>query len=264
MGPRRCGMHEAGLQKSPARTVESALVTSVCIRQQVSRGVHGELATPRSMLHSNATCVPLYVEAMATAAELTLWRIAASVDAPLLGQPQGKQHMKSAHRFTRTVAMWIAASMAAGAVVTISSAAQARAYGSAGCGLGSLIFEPSAGFSQVFAATTNGTSYSQTFGITSGTSNCAGGSSDSAGAKAFVETNRVALAKDIARGRGETIDGLSKLAGCRAPSAVGSSLQRRFDQIFSDVAASDSAVGESVLEALRADSSLACSALISG
>jgi hypothetical protein len=172
--------------------------------------------------------------------------------------------MKNTHWITRAVAVWAAASITVSAVVTISTVAHARAYGSAGCGLGSLIFEPSTGFTQVFAATTNGTFGSQTFGITSGTSNCAGGSGGSAGAKAFVETNRVALAKDIARGRGETIDGLSKLAGCQAPNAVGSSLQRRFDQIFSDAAASDSEVGDSVIEALRADSSLSCSALLSG
>lgn len=150
------------------------------------------------------------------------------------------------------------------AALTASSAAEAKPYGPAGCGLGSLIFEPNSGFTQVFAATTNGSFGTQTFGITSGTSNCAGGAGGSASAKAFVETNRVALAKDIARGRGETIDGLSKLAGCRAADAVGSSLQRRFDQIFTDASASDGQVSESVLEALRADASLACGALGAG
>jgi DUF3015 family protein len=167
--------------------------------------------------------------------------------------------MKKAHWFTGTLVAMTAA------LSTASSPVHARAYGSAGCGLGSLIFEPSNGFTQVFAATTNGTLGNQTFGITSGTSNCAGGSGGSASAKAFVETNRVALAKDIARGRGETIDGLSRLAGCQAPSdAVGSSLQRRFDQIFTDASASDSDVGDHVIEALRSDAALACSALVTG
>jgi hypothetical protein len=148
--------------------------------------------------------------------------------------------------------------------VAVSTPAQARSYGPAGCGLGSLIFEPNSGFTQIFAATTNGTFGNQTFGITSGTSNCAGGSGGSASAKAFVETNRVALAKDIARGQGETIDSLSRLAGCRASGAVGSSLQRRFDQIFTNASASDSQVGENVIEALRSDAALACSALDAG
>jgi DUF3015 family protein len=163
-------------------------------------------------------------------------------------------------------ALWSATALvlAAAAELTASTPVEAKAYGSAGCGLGSLIFEPSNGFTQVFAATTNGTFGSQTFGITSGTSNCGGGSGGSASARAFVETNRAALAKDIARGSGETIDGLSKLAGCRESRAVGSSLQRRFDQIFADVAASDTQVGQSVLQALRSDGTLACSALDAG
>jgi hypothetical protein len=171
--------------------------------------------------------------------------------------------MKLAYCLMGVVAVTAAVSVA------VSTPAQARSYGPAGCGLGSLIFEPNSGFTQVFAATTNGTFGSQTFGITSGTSNCAGGSGGSASAKAFVETNRVALAKDIARGQGETIDGLSRLAGCRASGAVGSSLQRRFDQIFTDgsasnSAASDSQVSENVIQALRSDAALACGALDAG
>jgi DUF3015 family protein len=152
----------------------------------------------------------------------------------------------------------------AAVAITASTPAEARSYGPAGCGLGSLIFEPNSGFTQVFAATTNGTFGTQTFGITSGTSNCAGSSGGSASAKAFVETNRVALAKDIARGQGETIDSLSRLAGCRTSGAVGSSLQRRFDQIFTDASASDIQVSENVIDALRSDAALACSALDAG
>jgi hypothetical protein len=171
--------------------------------------------------------------------------------------------MKIAHCFMGVVAVTAAASIAA------STPAEARGYGPAGCGLGSLIFEPNSGFTQIFAATTNGTFGSQTFGITSGTSNCAGGSRGSASARAFVETNRVALAKDVARGQGETIDSLSRLAGCRASGAVGSSLQRRFDQIFTDGSVSngsvsDREVSENVIEALRSDAALACGALDAG
>ena len=152
----------------------------------------------------------------------------------------------------------------AAVAVTASASALAEGYGAAGCGLGSLVFEPSSGFTQIFAATTNGTFGSQTFGITSGTSNCADTGGGSASARAFVETNRVALAKDIARGSGETIDSLSRLAGCRASSAVGVSLQQRFDHIFADVAASDAQVGDNVVQALRDDRSLACGALDAG
>lgn len=150
------------------------------------------------------------------------------------------------------------------ASTTTTSSADARGYGPAGCGLGSLIFEPNSGFTQVLAATTNGSFGTQTFGISSGTSNCDGTAGGAASAKAFVETNRVALAKDIARGSGETIDALSKLAGCPASGDVGSSLQRRFSEIFANVGATDSEVSGKVIEALRTDASLACGALSTG
>lgn len=137
-----------------------------------------------------------------------------------------------------------------------------RGYGPAGCGLGSLIFEPNSGFTQIFAATTNGTFGSQTFGISSGTSNCADTAGGSASAKSFVETNRSALAKDIARGQGETIESLSRLGGCADARAVGASLQRNFDKVFPSAAMSDSEVGNSVVDALRSDAALACRSLI--
>jgi hypothetical protein len=137
-----------------------------------------------------------------------------------------------------------------------------RGYGPAGCGLGSLIFEPNSGFTQIFAATTNGTFGSQTFGISSGTSNCSDTAGGSASAKAFVETNRTALAKDVARGQGETIESLTRLGGCTDARAVGASLQRNFDKVFPSAAMSDSDVGSSVVDALRSDGALACHSLI--
>lgn len=137
-----------------------------------------------------------------------------------------------------------------------------RGFGPAGCGLGSLIFEPNSGFTQIFAATTNGTFGSQTFGISSGTSNCADTGGGSASAKAFAETNRTALAKDIARGQGETIESLSRLGGCGDARAVGASLQRNFDKVFPSATMSDGDVGSSVVDALRSDASLECGSLI--
>jgi DUF3015 family protein len=136
-----------------------------------------------------------------------------------------------------------------------------RGYGTAGCGLGSIIFTPGSGFTQVFAATTNGLFGTQTFGITSGTSNCAPSHPGREATRAFVETNRGALSKDIARGRGETITSLSRLAGCAEPGAVGAHLQRRFDAIFPTAASSDREVSAAVVDLLRADPSLGCRAL---
>ena len=61
--------------------------------------------------------------------------------------------------------------MAAAILVAFGAVAFAEDYGSAGCGLGSLVFKQNDG-TQILAATTNGTFGSQTFGITFGTSNC--------------------------------------------------------------------------------------------
>jgi hypothetical protein len=134
-------------------------------------------------------------------------------------------------------------------------------YGPAGCGLGSMIFDPDSGFTQIFAATTNATSGTQTFGITTGTSNCDTGPGSSSSAKAFVETNRSALAKDAARGRGETISSLSELAGCEDSAAVGKKLQKNFKKVFTSAKASDDQISENVVEMLKNDESLSCTNL---
>ena len=117
-------------------------------------------------------------------------------------------------------------------LVSFSGSAFAAGYGDAGCGLGSIVFGSEQGPVQVLAATTNGTFGSQTFGITSGTSNCADSGGGSASAKAFIEANRESLSKDIARGQGETIANLSVLAGCADEAAVGATLQQNFSTIF--------------------------------
>ena len=64
-----------------------------------------------------------------------------------------------------------------GVLFTASAArAQQGGYGMAGCGLGSLLFgNDNTTLMQILAATTNGLFGSQTFGITSGTSNCTAG-----------------------------------------------------------------------------------------
>jgi hypothetical protein len=134
-------------------------------------------------------------------------------------------------------------------------------YGPAGCGLGSMIFDHDSGFTQIFAATTNGTSGNQTFGITSGTSNCDTGPGSADTAKNFVEANRVALAKDISRGKGATLTSLSELAGCGDAKAVGKKLRKSFKHIFRSASVSDAAVGDSVVGVLRSDASLRCSNL---
>jgi hypothetical protein len=142
-----------------------------------------------------------------------------------------------------------------------SQQAHAEGYGAAGCGLGSIVFGSKPGMIQVLAATTNGTFFSQTFGITFGTSNCGNTGGGIASAKAFIETNRQALAKDISRGNGETIKNLATLSGCSDANAVGAVLQRNFQTIFPAPTTADTVVSGSVLTIMQSDKSLSCSRL---
>jgi len=89
-----------------------------------------------------------------------------------------------------------------------------RKYGFAGCGLGSIVMGPKG--SQLSAATTNGTSQSQYFGITTGTSNCApdSGNSNLEAQESFMFNNYAALSKEIAQGNGTTLVGLASVLGC--------------------------------------------------
>ena len=132
------------------------------------------------------------------------------------------------------------------------------AYGSAGCGLGSIIFEPSAGFTQVFAATTNGSFGNQTFGITSGTSNCDGPPVTANAVGNFIVANRAALSVDVARGGGETIQSLSAIAQCQNGAALGGTLQKNFSGIFPNAQVSDEQVSQSMMQVMSAHSELGC------
>lgn len=112
---------------------------------------------------------------------------------------------------------------------TVASSAFAAGYGTAGCGLGSMVIGDKPGFIQVSAATTNGTSGSQTFGISSGTSNCGGAGKST---EAFIEANKVALSNDIARGQGETLNTLAKMMNVKDTNAFATKLQAQYNEIF--------------------------------
>ena len=130
-------------------------------------------------------------------------------------------------------------------------------YGTAGCGLGSMAFGDQPGGIQILAATINGILGNQTFGITFGTSNCGPGLL-AQGTRNFVEANRELLAKDMARGGGESIGALTVLHGCADSRAVGAALQARFPVVFPSGSVSDAEVADAILETLRADPSLGC------
>jgi len=155
--------------------------------------------------------------------------------------------------------LFLAVILGAGMASAQNPAAHGQStYGSAGCGLGSMIFGDQKGMIQVLAATTNGTLGNQTFGITSGTSNCGEAGFSSSATRTFIEGNREALAKDAARGSGETITTLASVAGCKDAKAVGTVLQKHFTQLFPGEKAPATQVSENVMKELRGHASLAC------
>lgn len=146
------------------------------------------------------------------------------------------------------------------AVGAFSFSAVAAPYGPAGCGVGAMVIGSKAGFMQIFAGTTNGLSGNQSFGITSGTLGCDVDGGDKAAA--FIEANREALAKDSAKGAGETIANLTALAGCSDAAAVGATLQANFDKIFPNAGASDKTVSTNMVSTLKSIPALQCAELI--
>lgn len=106
--------------------------------------------------------------------------------------------------------------LAAVCLLMLIPLAHAGRYGSAGCGLGALIFDP--GKHQTFAATSNGLFGNQTFAITSGTSQCGeDGTINKVKQKvSFIESNLPRLTRDMAAGGGEYLSAYADLNGCSA------------------------------------------------
>ncbi|HXE98329.1 MAG TPA: DUF3015 family protein [Dongiaceae bacterium] len=142
----------------------------------------------------------------------------------------------------------LALTLAGGMIIGSAALASAAGYGTAGCGLGSLLFKDQPGIVQIFAATTNGTFGNQTFGITSGTLNCGAGVLKSQNGKAaeFAAANMDNLARDIAQGKGESLAAFAELMNVPASqqAAFNLKLQQNFDKIFT----SDKVVAAQVVD----------------
>ncbi len=131
-----------------------------------------------------------------------------------------------------------------------ATSAFAAGNSNTGCGLGSvLIKDQSSVVMQVLAATTNGTSGNQTFGITSGTLNCDKPSKIASNDKVetFVADNMDVLAMDIAQGQGESINTLATLLKIEDKAAFASKLQANFDAIYTSDAVSSAQVIDNIV-----------------
>lgn len=121
-----------------------------------------------------------------------------------------------------------------------------------GCGLGSMLFAGKSGkVSKVLGATTNGTSGNQTIGITFGTLGCDGSGTITSSQKLamFIDGNMDNLARDMAKGDGETLATLSEVWGINQAdqSAFNTTVQENFSEIF----ASENVTSEEVFANLN-------------
>lgn len=106
-----------------------------------------------------------------------------------------------------------------------------QGYGVAGCGLGSIVFGPKPGMIQIVAATVNDTAGSQTFGITTGTSNC---DIPEMGQQAavFIEVNKEVVRKEASRGQGETVRTIANMLNCHGEQQLGTEMKNNYEQYF--------------------------------
>ena len=125
------------------------------------------------------------------------------------------------------------------------------AAGAAGCGIGSLIFSSNHKIHQILASTTNGSSGNQTFGISTGTSNCnaAGWAKNLQKQRDYMVANFNTLQKEGAQGTGEVLNGLASVFGCGSDSfgQFGQAVQSSYSKVFS------SNTPDAALEMLRTE-----------
>lgn len=123
------------------------------------------------------------------------------------------------------------------AVALLASSSVVMADQDVGCGWGTMVWAGQSGVApKVLAATTNGTSYNQTFGITSGTAGCQADGVITSRARLgmFMSTNSERLARDMSVGQGETLDVLANLLNIKAEDkpTFFQATQTHFGKIF--------------------------------
>lgn len=137
-----------------------------------------------------------------------------------------------------------------------AAGAYVRPYGMAGCGLGAAALGREG--NQVIAATTNGSFYSQLFGITSETLGCVDDNVAQVAHRSdvYIQFNKYALQGDIAQGQGETLAAYSAVLGCSNDKALGQALKGNFDVIFKDNSKTPNAITDSIITVIQQDQQL--------
>lgn len=120
-----------------------------------------------------------------------------------------------------------------GTILLALSSTSFAAHGPAGCGLGAVILKDSKGLvMNVIAATLNGSSGNQTFGMSTGTLGCEDAGTAMVASVAFVEGNIVALSNDIAQGQGEALSAYLSIVDAKTANVA--KLQQNYATIFAN------------------------------
>ena len=121
----------------------------------------------------------------------------------------------------------------AAALLVLGTQAKAQ---DAGCGLGSMIITENTKLMQLLATTTNGATFSQAGGITTGTSGCKAQNfvMREKAVQYFAEVNKDDLSREMAQGQGEKLTTLASLYGCEggARQDFARAMQTGYDRII--------------------------------
>lgn len=136
--------------------------------------------------------------------------------------------------------------------------ASSIAFAQPGCGVGAMIWKGQAGIApHVLAATTNGTLFNQTFGMTSGTLGCSTNASVQSMAM-YMDSNIDKVARDMSRGNGENLDTLAVLLGVEQADrdSFRSVLQDNFTTIFPNADTTSDQAVSAIVALLQQDAGL--------
>lgn len=144
-----------------------------------------------------------------------------------------------------------------GSLNVAAKAKFSRPYGYAGCGLGSVVMGKDGG--QLLAATTNGSTYNQLFGITFGTLNCVDGPGVEVAGNLdkFIVANRAHFEVDVVKGNGETLSAVSQILGCEKNEQFSSTLKSNYGKIFSQPSLKVNEISDNVINVIMDNEQLA-------
>ncbi|NVJ59957.1 MAG: DUF3015 domain-containing protein [Gammaproteobacteria bacterium] len=144
-----------------------------------------------------------------------------------------------------------------GAIVLMGSTSLMAESGP-GCGLGAQVFKGKSGtVSHVLAATTNGTSGNQTFGMTTGTLGCDTSKTIQV-ATLYMDSNIDKVASDISRGDGEALNALAELMGVKSEDKAhfNALLKENFTLVFTSDETTSSEAMQNIVKLMEQDETL--------